>query len=127
MKTKANNSERNLKEKTNQLVIGRDGQGFIVWRYDANDMRVFIPIEIDGEIDSYFTDEPSNNKLLKGFFLFKLQDGTVLIPENENTDLGIKQILKVGGGFVIQFYAPGNVQGGFFVLKNLLTIKTKLN
>ena len=127
MKTKANNSERNLKEKTNQLVIGRDGQGFIVWRYDANDMRVFIPIEIDGEIDSYFTDEPSNNKLLKGFFLFKIQDGRVLIPENENTDLGIKQILKVGGGFVIQFYAPGNVQGGFFVLKNLLTIKTKLN
>lgn len=124
MKIKANNTIRELKERQKIYVFGENACSYQVWRWTNDLLRMFIPIDFDSDIKSWSTNDSTNNHLLHGFFETVANlDGSVVRPEYVDTTLGITNIYRVAGGITIDFYAPGTIQGGQYIIQNLLTIE----
>lgn len=125
MKVKSKGTVKELRERQKKFVIGNNGCAVYVWRFDDNTLRLFLPLVLDGPIKSWQTNEATNHNLLHGFFSFLSvsEDDHVQRPQYADTPLGIAEIYRVENGIAIDCLAPGAVQGGMYVIQNLLTIE----
>lgn len=91
---------------------------------EQRDVTYFLPIILDADIKNWHTDDTHNNHLLHGFFtIASHSDGTVNVPANSDTILGIGSIYRVANGIILDCVAPGTLMGGHYVITNLLTIE----
>lgn len=124
MKAKSNNVVKELEQRQKVYTFGENACIYQIWRRDENTLRMFIPLDIDGDIKSWSTNDNSNNHLIHGFFaIVSNQDGTVVNPGYVDTPLGITEIYRVAGGITLDFLAPGVLQSGSYIIQNLLTIE----
>lgn len=124
MKVKSNNVVKELEQRQKVYTFGEDASVYQIWRRDENTLRMFIPFDIDGDIKSWSTNDANNNHLIHGFFaIVSNQDGTVVNPGYADTPLGIVAVYRVAGGVTLDFFAPGVLQGGPYIIQNLLTIE----
>lgn len=124
MKVKYNNVVKELEQRQKVYTFGEDASVYQIWRRDENTLRMFIPFDIDGDIKSRSTNDANNNHLIHGFFaIVSNQDGTVVNPGYADTPLGIVAVYRASGGITLDFFAPGALQSGSYIIQNLLTIE----
>ena len=125
LSVKSNKAVKELKERQKKFVIGENGCAVYVWRFEENTLRLFLPLVLDGPIKSWQTNDAANHDLLHGFFSFLSvsEDDHVQRPQYADTPLRITEIYRVENGIVIDCLAPGVVQGGMYIIQNLLTIE----
>lgn len=123
MIVKAKGQTKDLKERIKAYTIGMDGQSYMMFRLNPDTMRITVPLQLDGQIKRWSTNDDTNPNALSVYSFFRFHQGGSLEVACAAVQLIIQTVYRVEDGLAVDVTLPGDVYCGQITLKNLLTIE----